>query len=111
MDHKLGEFEEMVLLAVAILYRDAYGLSVMEEIERQSDRSIMLSSVHKVLMRLEQKGFLKSQLGGATEERGGRSKRLYSITASGKEALKESQEIRNRMWHAIPDVVWNISLS
>lgn len=104
----LGEFEELVLLTVCILYNDAYGLSIMDEIEKRSGRNVTISSVHKALMRLEQKGFLHSQMGGATEERGGRKKRLFTITGSGKRALQEAKEIRNSMWQAIPQVVWEI---
>ena len=104
----LGEFEELVLLAVCILYEDAYGLSIMDEIEKRGKRTVTISSVHKALMRLEQKGFLRSHMGGATEERGGRKKRLFTITGSGKSALQEARDMRNRMWQAIPQVVWKI---
>lgn len=104
----LGEFEELVLLAVCILYDDAYGLAIMDEIEKRTGRTVTISSVHKALMRLEQKGFLHSRMGGATEERGGRKKRLFTITGSGKSALQEAREMRNGMWQAIPQVVWDI---
>lgn len=102
----LGEFEELVLLTVGILYDDAYGLAITDEIENRTGRTVTVSSVHKALMRLEQKGFLHSHMGGATEERGGRKKRLFIITNTGKQALKEAKEIRNEMWQAIPKVVW-----
>jgi DNA-binding PadR family transcriptional regulator len=104
----LGEFEELVLLAVCILYDDAYGLSIMDEIEKRTGRTLTISSVHKALMRLEQKGFLHSHMGGATEARGGRKKRLFTITGSGKRAVQEAREMRNEMWNAIPRVVWKI---
>jgi len=104
----LGEFEELVLLAVCILYDDAYGLSIMDEIEKRTGRTVTISSVHKALMRLEQKGFLHSHMGGATEARGGRKKRLFTITGSGKRAMQEAREMRNEMWNAIPRVVWDI---
>lgn len=102
----LGEFEELVLLTVGILYDDAYGLAIKDELEKQTGRKTMISSVHKVLVRLEDKGFLTSQMGGATEERGGRKKRLYALTASGKKVLNESKEMRNSMWNSVPKVVW-----
>ncbi len=102
----LGEFEELVLLTVGILYDDAYGLAIMDEIEKRTGRSLTISSVHKALMRLEQKGFLHSFMGGATEARGGRNKRLFTMTNTGKQALKEAKELRNQMWQAIPKVVW-----
>ena len=102
----LGEFEELVLLTVGICYDDAYGLGITDEIERRTGRPVTISSVHKALMRLEQKGFLHSQMGGATKERGGRKKRLFTITNSGKEALRDARAMRNALWQAIPKVVW-----
>lgn len=102
----LGEFEELVLLTVGILYDDAHGISVQKELENQSGRKPMISAVHKVLVRLEDKGFLTSTLGGATTERGGRRKRLYEMTQAGKNALSASRELRNKMWDSIPQMVW-----
>ena len=66
----------------------------------------MVSSVHKVLMRLEEKGYLESRMGGATKTRGGRDKRLYTLTESGKNALQYLRELRNGMWKEIPKIVW-----
>ena len=103
----LGEFEELVLLAVGILFDDAYGLAIMDELEKQTGRDIMISSVHKALVRLEDKGYLKSRLGGATSVRGGREKRLYTLTHAGKSALQHARELRNNMWKQIPKVVWD----
>ncbi len=102
----LGEFEELVLLTVGILYDDAYGLAITDELEKQTGRNVTISSVHKALVRLEDKGFLKSYMGGATEERGGRKKRLYQLTASGKKQVNQAKELRNNMWNAVPKVVW-----
>jgi len=70
----LGEFEELVLLTVAILNGDAYGITVMDEIEKNIDRKVTVSTVHTALYRLEEKGFVESYFGGATQERGGRKK-------------------------------------
>lgn len=106
----LGEFEELVLLTVGILYEDAYGLAITDEIEERTRRTVTVSSVHKALMRMEQKGFLRSHMGGASEERGGRKKRLFTITSSGKEALREARAIRNELWNAIPQVVWEVKM-
>jgi DNA-binding PadR family transcriptional regulator len=102
----LGEFEELVLLAVGILYDDAYGLAIVDELEHKTERSVMVSSVHKVLLRLEEKGYLESRMGGATKTRGGRDKRLYTLTESGKSVLQYSRELRNGMWKEIPKIVW-----
>jgi PadR family transcriptional regulator, regulatory protein PadR len=104
----LGEFEELVLLTVGILFEDAYGLAIVDELERQTGRSIMMSSVHKALVRLEDKGYLKSHMGGATSARGGRDKRLYTLSQSGKKVLNESRELRNSMWRQVPKMVWEV---
>ena len=103
----LGEFEELVLLTVAILYEDAYGLAITDELTKQTGRRSSISSVHKVLVRLEKKGFLKSHMGGETEARGGRKKRLYTLTKSGVSVLNETKEIRNTMWGRVPQIVWD----
>lgn len=101
----LGEFEELVLLTVGILYDDAYGLAILDELEKQTSRNVMISVVHKSLVRLEEKGYLKSRMGGATETRGGREKRLYTLTAAGTKVLAQSREVRNTMWNQLPKIV------
>ncbi len=103
----LGEFEELVLLVVGTLYDDAYGLAVVDELESKTGRTVMMSSVHKALVRLEEKGYLKSRMGGATEARGGRDKRLYTLTPSAIKVLNESREVRNDLWEQIPKIVLN----
>ena len=102
----IGEFEELVLLTVGLLHSNAYGLAIVEELKSQSRRNVTLSAVHKVLIRLEKKGFLKSHLGGATKERGGRNKKLYTLTFLGKSVVNQTRDLRNQMWNSIPDVVW-----
>ena len=104
----LGEFEELVLLVVGILYENAYGVTVAEEIEKQTGRTVSISAVHTALYRLEEKGFVKSALGGATQARGGRRKRIYLITAAGKASLSEVRLMRNRLWELIPGTSSNI---
>ncbi len=99
----LGEFEELVLLSVGVLENNAYGVSIAQAIEKQLNRSITISTVHTVLYRLETKGFVQSELGGSTQERGGRKKRLYTITAQGYQALLDARNLRNRMWSMMPD--------
>src|SRR6187551_1306740 len=98
----LGEFEELVLLSVGILFDNAYGLAVVDELQKKTGRNIMISSVHKSLVRLEDKGYLKSRMGGATNARGGRDKRLYMLTPAGKSVLSEMRDLRNQMWKEIP---------
>jgi PadR family transcriptional regulator PadR len=102
----LGEFEELVLLSVGILFDDAYGLALVDELQRKTGRNIMISSVHKALVRLEDKGYLRSRMGGATAARGGRDKRLYTLTHAGMSVLNEMRDLRNQMWKEIPKMVW-----
>lgn len=103
----LGEFEEVVLLAVAIRSGDAYGAAVVNEIEQQMGRSVNLGAVHSALNRLQEKGLVNSEMGGMTAERGGRRKRLYSVTTLGRRALEEIRQLRNQMWSAIPTTAWS----
>ncbi|QHV96535.1 PadR family transcriptional regulator [Spirosoma endbachense] len=99
----LGEFEEVVLLVLAACADDAYGVVIWEQLQQQTGRSITISAVHATLYRLEEKGYLSSQLGGATAERGGRRKRYFALTALGSKALLEIQAMRQQLWQAIPD--------
>lgn len=101
----LGEFEEIVLLAAGILHTTAYGVGICKEIENQSGRPVNIGAVHTALHRLEDKGFLKSEFGDATEVRGGKRKRLFFLTTSGVRALKEAQALRNHMWSQLPAVI------
>lgn len=94
----LGEFEELVLLTIASLGDDAYGVSIQQDIETRCNRSISIGALHSTITRLEEKGFLKSWLGGATQARGGRSKRYYEITQAGKKAVTETKSMRDELW-------------
>jgi DNA-binding PadR family transcriptional regulator len=98
----LGELEELVLLVVAASSQDAYGVTVCEQLQAETGRSFSISAVHTTLYRLEEKGFLSSQVGGATAERGGRRKRLFALTTAGGRALLEVQRMRTRLWESIP---------
>jgi PadR family transcriptional regulator PadR len=102
----LGEFEELVLLSVGILFDDAYGLAITDELQQKTMRNVLISSVHKALVRLEDKGYVKSRMGGATNVRGGRDKRLYTLTPAGISVLNEMRELRNQMWKEVPAIVW-----
>ena len=102
----IGEFEELVLLAVGMMSEQAYGLAVLDELENKTGRTIMISAVHKTLVRLEEKGYLRSRMGGATATRGGRDKRLYTLTQSGITMINQSRDVRNSMWKQIPKMIW-----
>src|SRR5215217_5844161 len=99
---QLGEFEEIVLLAVASLYDDAYSVSVVEELSGRLERPMSLGVVHRTMQRLEEKGLLQSRFGEATAERGGRRKRLFKVTVAGEQSLREARRIRNELWDVIP---------
>jgi PadR family transcriptional regulator, regulatory protein PadR len=107
----LGELEELVLLTVGILHPEAYGVAVMDEIEKQANRSLNISAVHAVMTRLEEKGYLKSKMGDPTEERGGRRKRYFVITAAGKRALEEVRSMRNQLYDQIPKIALQVKFS
>lgn len=103
----LGEFQEIVLLSILILEDEAYGLQIQKELGQRLGRSLSRGALHAALSRLEEKGFIDSHFGGATTERGGRRKRFYKLTNSGKVALKQSKDLREEMWSLVP----NFSLS
>ncbi len=102
--HSMGEFEELVLLMVAAQHNEAYGVSILEGLEEELGKKINISAVHVVLKRMEDKGFIKSRFGGITEDRGGRRKRYYVITAIGKKMLDEQHDIRNSIYKRIPKI-------
>ena len=100
----LGEFEELVLLTVGALHPQAYGVAIMDEIKEETGRSVNISAIHSALRRLDEKGFVRSEMGGATNERGGRRKRFFELTAFGKKALDEAQSVRMKLYNRIPDI-------
>ncbi len=100
----LGEFEELVLTMVAALQEDAYGAAISEEIETRLKREVNLSAVHVTLYRLEDKGYIKSSMGGGTNERGGRRKRIFSITSAGMAMLRTLKESRIELWKLVPQL-------
>jgi PadR family transcriptional regulator, regulatory protein PadR len=100
----LGEFEELVLTMVAALQDEAYGAAISAEIKDRIKREVALSAVHVTLYRLEDKGYIKSKVGGATKERGGRRKRIFTITSAGLAMLKAMKEARIDLWKLIPQL-------
>ena len=105
----LGEFEEIVLLITASLEDDAYGVTITMEIEKQTGRSPGFNTVHTTLQRLEEKGLLESEMGGETAERGGRRKRYFTITKLGARALRESKQLREKLWERVPRRILGLS--
>ena len=108
---KLGDFEETLLLIVGILGEEAYAFKIANEFESQLERSVSIGAVHSTLNRLSEKGFLISEMGEPTAERGGRRKRIYEITGEGERALKTSRDIKISLWSQFPafaDLKFNI---
>jgi PadR family transcriptional regulator PadR len=99
---RLGEFEEVLLLLVGILGEEAYAFKMADEFESQTGRSVSIGAVHSTLDRLEGKGFLNSEMGNSTAERGGRRKRIFKITALGKKVLKDSRDFKVSLWSQYP---------
>ena len=105
----LGEFEELVLLSVASLPDDAYGVSIMHYITEETGRNVNISAVHEVLKRLQRKGYLKSSMGGATTERGGRRKRYFVLTASGRKMLEKTVKLKLQLYKQVPNFSFKMS--
>ncbi len=108
--YQLGEFEEVVILTIGILNNKAYSVSIKDEIESRLSRGVSMGALHTALRRLEDKGYLKSFAGEATEERAGRPKRYFEITALGKKAMQYSKATRDELWKAIPKTVLQINM-
>lgn len=108
--YQLGEFEEVVILTIGILNNKAYSVSIKDEIESRLSRSVSMGALHTALRRLEDKGYLKSFAGESTEERAGRPKRYFEITALGKKAMQYSKATRDELWKAIPKTVLQINM-
>ena len=100
----LNDFEELLLTMVAALGENAYGAAITVDIEKRLKRKVTLSAVHVILYRLEDKGYVKSKVGGATNERGGRSKRIYTITSAGIAVLRSMKETRTELWKLVPQL-------
>lgn len=103
-DHSLGEFEELILLMVAAYNREAYGVLILENLEEKLEKKVNISAVHMALKRIEKKGFVESSYGGITNERGGRRKKYYAITALGKKVLDKQYELRTSIYKQIPNI-------
>lgn len=105
--YHLGEFEEIVMLTVGVLFDEAYGVSIKKEIETRLKRNVSVGALQTALKRLENKGYLKSREGEATEERAGRPKKYFQITALGRRAMEYTKSTRDELWRAIPKVALN----
>lgn len=100
---RLGEFEELSLLAVCALADVAYGVAVQQHLEKLTSRPVSMGAVYASLERLERKGFVRSGLGAPTAERGGRRKRIYHVTATGRDVLRNVRRVRETLWQSIQE--------
>lgn len=100
-DERAGEFEQMVLLALLHLGEEAYGVSVIEEIHRRTNRDILRPAVYVALRRLEQKGLVESRLGQKRPERGGRARKHYSVTPAGMNVVRDARAAWLSMWDGL----------
>jgi DNA-binding PadR family transcriptional regulator len=97
----LGEFEQLVLLAIVHLGEDVYGVPIADEIERRTGRSVSPAAVYVTLRRLEQKGFLTSSMSAPTPERGGKARRCVKVTRAGLNSLRASRQALDSMWQGL----------
>jgi PadR family transcriptional regulator PadR len=97
----LGEFEQLVLLAVVHLENDVYGVPIVDEIERRTRRKVSHAAVYVTLRRLEEKGLLESWKSDPTAERGGKARRCVKVTRAGLALLRESRLALDRMWQGL----------
>lgn len=108
--YQLGEFEEIVILTIGVLYKEAYGVAIRKEIQSRLVRNVSMGALHTALVRLEDKGYIKSYDGEATEERAGRPKKYFQITALGKKAMEYTKNTRNELWRDIPKVALDLKI-
>jgi DNA-binding PadR family transcriptional regulator len=109
--YQLGEFEEVVMLTVGVLYESAYGFSIRNDIETRLKRKVSVGALQTALKRLEDKGYLKSYEGETSEERAGRPKKYFQITALGKRAMEHTKTTRDELWKAIPRIALEVKFS
>jgi PadR family transcriptional regulator, regulatory protein PadR len=107
--YQLGEFEEIVMLTIAILHKEAYGVAIKAEIQDRLSRNVSMGAMHSALVRLEGKGYIESLSGESSDDRMGRPKKYYQLTALGKKAMAYTKETRDQLWKAIPKVVLKTS--
>jgi PadR family transcriptional regulator, regulatory protein PadR len=100
----LGEFELLVMLAVLRLGEDAYGVPISREIEQQTGRTVAFGTVYATLERLQKKGLVRSSLGEATPERGGRAKRFFRVTSTGLRTVRETKQNLIRLWRGLAEL-------
>ncbi|MEO9965369.1 MAG: helix-turn-helix transcriptional regulator [Reichenbachiella sp.] len=109
--YQLGEFEEIVLLTVGVLYDQAYGVAIKADIESRLERKVSVGALQSALRRMETKGFVESKSGEATAKRGGKPKRFFYMTSFGRAALEYNRQVRAELWNAMPDMTIEMKFS
>ena len=102
----MAEFEEVVLLTVALLHGEAYGIAIADEMEQRLHRKVSIGALQTVLRRLEKKKYVSSRFGEATRIRGGKRKRYFTITQLGRAVLETTKDQRLSLWKAIPEIAF-----
>ena len=102
---RIGEFEELTLLAVLTLGEGAYGVLVQEVLERETQREVTLGAVYAALERMERKGLLRSGWSESTGARGGKPRRLFSVTPEGLRTVGDARRAREALWNAVPRAI------
>lgn len=103
----IGELEELVLLTVGSLQEQAYAVNILADIRENSNRQMDVTAIHSVLRRLERKGYVNSEMGGATAERGGRRKRFFKLTVAGRRVLDTIMELRISLYNRLPKLTFS----
>ncbi len=109
-EYQLGEFEEIVLLTVGVLYDEAYGVAIKEYIEEKASRKVSVGALQSALRRMEKKGYLVSRTGAPNTIRGGKPKRFFKMTTHGKNALEHNKSLRTQLFNAIPKIAFNTDI-
>ena len=100
---RLGEFEEFTLLAVRALGDTTYAVPIQQYVEKVTGRPISIGAIYAALARLEEKGFVRSTMSEAVARRGGKAKRVYSVTPGGLQTARDLHRVRERIWNAIAE--------
>jgi len=108
---QLGEFEEIVLLTVGVLYGEAYGVSIKLSIEEKLKRNVSVGALQSALKRLEEKGYVSSKEGESSSARGGRPKLYFTLTKAGRDAIEYARQIRNELYNEIPRIALDLKIT
>ena len=101
---RLGEFQELILMTIIVLQEEAYGMEIQRDLEARLNERLSVGAIQTALKRMEEKGFLVSEWGEATQKRGGKRKRIYQATSYAHRVLRDMKDIRAQLWKAMPEL-------